>query len=179
MRRILSAFGGLILAVLLSQFPEYAQQYTQRLGGAVDELRVLIAEFDTAASEAGLSRQQALARYTETNDSFIVGRGQSMTRTFARYEQLSEVLAELRGSSGWERFQQLPRYLDTEIGRRTMENFQPGVPVTLEGLAYAGAGFLGGYLIVSALVTLVLLPFRAFWRRRRERRYAPDPSASV
>jgi hypothetical protein len=40
MRRSLSLLGGLGLGLALSQFPEYAQQYTQRLGGAVDELRI-------------------------------------------------------------------------------------------------------------------------------------------
>ena len=51
MRRMLATIGGLGLAVTMSQFPEYAQQYTQRLGGAVDELRVVTEDFDRAENE--------------------------------------------------------------------------------------------------------------------------------
>ena len=39
MRRALSVLGGLALGFGFAQFPEYAQQYEQRLGGAVDEVR--------------------------------------------------------------------------------------------------------------------------------------------
>ena len=79
MRRAVASIGGLGLALALSQFPEYAQQYTQRLGGAVDELRVITEEFDRAASAGGLGRDAALARYNSSNDEFLAGRGTSMT----------------------------------------------------------------------------------------------------
>ena len=160
MRRMLSTVGGIALALVVSQFPEYAQQYTQRLGGAVDELRVLTAEFDTAATEAGLSRTEALERYAATPDAFVAGRGLSMQATFVRYETLSATLAEIRGASGWERFTLLPRYLDSDIGRRTLEHYQSAVPVTMEGFAYAFGGFVLGYGALYALLSLVLLPFR-------------------
>ena len=96
MRRSLSVAGGLILAVVLSQFPEYAQQYQQRLGGAVDELHVITADFDNAATGAGLTRDEALARYAHAPDAFIAGRGTNMAATFARYAQLSAALARMR-----------------------------------------------------------------------------------
>lgn len=160
MRRTVSVIGGIGLGIALSQFPEYAQQYTQRLGGAVDELRVITAEFDQAATTAGLTREQAIGRYTATQDSFITGRGESMAGTFSRYELLRATLAEIEGASGWERFQNLPRYFDTDIGARTLDNFKPAVPVTLEGLAYAGAGLVLGYLVTSGLVRFAMLPFR-------------------
>ena len=73
MRRTLSLFGGLALGLALSQFPEYAQQYTQRLGGAVDELRAVTRQFDAAATAAGLSREQALARYGLSTDTPVTG----------------------------------------------------------------------------------------------------------
>jgi hypothetical protein len=165
MRRTLSVLGGIGLGIMLSQFPEYAQQYTQRLGGAVDELRIITAEFDGAATAAGLSREQAIGRYTATQDSFVAGRGQSMAHTFSRYETLRATLAEIEGQNAWERFQSLPRYFDTDIGGRTLDNFKPAVPVTMEGFAYAGAGFLIGYLLTSGLVRFAALPFR---RRSRQ-----------
>jgi hypothetical protein len=166
MRRSLSVLGGLCLAALLSQFPEYAQQYTQRLGGAVDELRAITMEFDSAASAAGLTRQQALAHYAQSPDSFLEGRGGSMTGTFARYDQLSLTLTELRQAGPLQRLEHLPDYLDSDVGKRTLDDFQPALPETNEGLLYALAGFALGYVIVSVLCSLIMLPFRRRWRHR-------------
>jgi len=160
MRRIIAGIGGLGLAVTLSQFPEYAQQYTQRLGGAVDELRVITEEFDRAALEGGLDRATALGRYETSQDAFLAGRGTSMAATFRRYEQLSAMLARLEGADAVERFRSLPAYLDSDIGRRTLENYQPAVPVTIEGVLYAGGGLILGYLVLSGLWRFVTLPFR-------------------
>jgi len=168
MRRIIAGIGGLALGVALSQFPEYAQQYTQRLGGAVDELRVITADFDREAQAAGLDRQTALERYAAANDDFLAGRGTSMTATFQRYEMLSATLARIESAGPAERFQSLPAYLDSDIGRRTLENYQPAVPVTVEGVLYAGGGFLLGYLTLSALWRLLSMPVKQL----RKRRYA-------
>lgn len=160
MRRIIAGIGGLGLALVLSQFPEYAQQYTQRLGGAVDELQREVAQFDADATAGGLDRAQALERYTVSNDDFLAGRGQSMTYTLQRYDELSATLTRIRNAGPIERFQQLPSYLDSDIGGRTLEAYQPAMPVTIEGLVYAGGGFAAGYLIISALLRLCSLPFR-------------------
>jgi len=165
LRRLIAGAGGIGLALVLSQFPEYAQQYTQRLGGAVDELRVITEDFDRAAEAGGLDRAQALERYNASNDAFLAGRGTSMTATFQRYDQLSETLLRIEGAGPVERLQALPAYLDTDIGRRTLENYRPAVPVTMEGILYAGAGFILGYLMISALVRFFALPFK----RRRDR----------
>jgi hypothetical protein len=160
MRRILSIIGGLALGLVLSQFPEYAQQYTQRLGGAVDELRIITEDFDRAATTAGLTRVEALGRYAGSADTFLVDRGLSMAATFARYEHLGAALARIRAADALGRFTLLPEFLDTQIGARALADFKPAVPVTMEGFAYAGGGFLIGYMLVSALARLLLLPFR-------------------
>lgn len=164
MRRTLGIIGGLGLGLVLSQFPEYAQQYTQRLGGAVDELRIITAEFDAAATAAGMTRETALGRYAAASDDFLQGRGVSMQHTFDRYTELSAMLERIRGADAVARLTMLPQFMDTEIGGRALENFQPAVPVTPEGLAYGAGGFLLGYLVTSGLVRFLMLPFR-----RRER----------
>jgi hypothetical protein len=166
MRRSLSVIGGMVVAALVSQFPEYAQQYEQRLGGAVDELRIIVTEFELAATNFGLTRDEALARYAATDDEFIRGRGISMARIISRYETLSATLSEIGGATGWQRFQRLPEYLDSEIGARALENFEPAVPLTPEGVVYGLAGFISGYLALSGLVRFIMLPFR---RRRPSR----------
>ncbi len=170
MRRSFGVLGGVALAIVFSQFPEYAQQYTQRLGGAVDELHTITADFDVHATAAGLTHDQAIARYENSTDKFLAGQGQDMAATFTRYQSLSATLAEVKGADAWRRFRHLPDYLDSDIGARTLDSFQPALPVTPEGLTYAAIGFVLGYVIFSALWSLLMLPFKLFWPRRRYER---------
>ena len=160
MRRFVAGIGGIGLAVVLSQFPEYAQQYTQRLGGAVDELRREVEQFDAQALAGGLTRAEALDRYSASNDEFLAGRGVSMAGTIQRFEYLSTTLEQVQGAGPIERFQQLPAYWDTDIGMRTLDNYKPAVPVTMEGIFYAGGGFILGYLLTSGVWRFLALPFR-------------------
>jgi len=165
MRRSVALLGGVVLAFMASQFPEYAQQYTQRLGGAVDELRSITARFDAQATAAGLTRDQAIAHYAASPDSFLKEQGGSMTKTFARYQQLTTLLAEVRGDGPIDRLRHLPDYFDTDIGARTLDDFKPAVPATEEGLLYALVGLIVGYALTSALWSLLMLPFRLLFRR--------------
>src|SRR5690606_5933775 len=122
-----------------------------------DELRVITEDFDRAAEAGGMERQAALDRYAISSDDFLAGRGDSMARTFLRYEDLSRTLARIEGAGPLERLQSLPAYLDSDVGRRTLENYRPAMPVTVEGVLYAGTGFMLGYLVLSALVRFCAL----------------------
>jgi hypothetical protein len=160
MRRFVGLAAGILVAAAFGQFPEYAQQYTQRLGGAVDELRVIVANFDAQATQNGFDRAEALRRYEIAGDTFLVAQGTDMARTISRYDDLSAALVELENATPFERLQNLPLYLDTDIGARTLEAYRPAVPVTVEGFAYAAAGLALGYLLASAVFRLFALLFR-------------------
>ncbi len=162
MRRALSILGGLALGFGFAQFPEYAQQYEQRLGGAVDELRIIVDDFDRGAASFGLSREDALLRYALSPDDFIVDRGLSMRQILVRYDRLSADLAQLQQAGPIQRAQLLPSYLDSDVGARALENFQPGVPATGEALAWGLTGTLVGYVLLYPFFGFVTLPFR--WR---------------
>ncbi|MEO8758437.1 MAG: DUF2937 family protein [Devosia sp.] len=163
MRRIIATVGGLALGLCFSQFPEYAQQYEQRLGGAVDELRAITTEFDSASQQAGLTREQAFSRYEAAPDGFLAGRGLSMQAIFARYDELQTDLADLQGASPLQRLEHLGQYLDSGVGARALQNYKPAVPVTPEGLAWGLAGLVLGYFGLYPLLGFLTLPFR--WRR--------------
>ena len=165
MRRTLAVLGGLGLAAVFAQFPEYAQQYEQRLGGAVDELRIIVADFDADAQKFGLSREEALHHYAVSPDTFLVARGTSMASTLARYAKLSAQLSDLAGADPWTRATHLNDYLDTQISAQALAAFKPAVPVTLEGAMWGLAGFALGYGALAAFLSFLTLPFR--WRRGR------------
>ena len=175
MRRMLATVGGLALGLCFSQFPEYAQQYEQRLGGAVDELRIITSEFDDAAQQAGLTREQAFGRYEASPDTFLAGRGVSMQAVFARYGALKTDLSDLQGAGPLQRLEHLGQYLDSEVGARALQNYKPAVPVTPEGLLWALAGFLAGYVVLYPLLGFLTLPFR--WRRGQVPHHKAFPRA--
>ena len=163
MRRTLAVLGGLGLAAVFAQFPEYAQQYEQRLGGAVDELRIIVADFDADAQKFGLSRDEALHHYAISPDAFLVARGESMARTLARYGKLNAQLIDLAGADPWTRVTHLNDYLDSQISSQALAAFKPAVPVTGEGVMWGIAGFVLGYALLAAFLSFLTLPFR--WRR--------------
>ena len=165
MRRTLAVLGGLGLAAVFAQFPEYAQQYEQRLGGAVNELRIIVADFDADAQKFGLSREEALRHYAVSPDAFLVARGQSMARTLARYARLNGQLLDLAAADPWTRVTHLNDYLDSEISSQALAAFKPAMPVTGEGVMWGIAGFLLGYGLLAAFLSFLTLPCR--WRRGR------------
>ena len=160
--RALSLAAGLAGGTAVAQFPEFSQQYLQRLSGAVDELETVVADFDRSADRAGLSREAALQELSGT--VFLDGRQVDMSRTISRYERLKEERLALANSTAITRLFAAPRVADEEIARRTWEDYKPAIPTTAEGLGFAAAGFLAGFFALRWTLGLILIPFRG--RRR-------------
>jgi hypothetical protein len=151
--------GAVVLGVGMSQFPEFTQQYQQRLGGAVDELRIITQEFDRAAADQGLNRDEALAAYT--GSEFLEIRAQDLQATFTRYGRLSKDLRILESSGSLDRLKNFTHMTDSKLVERTWQAFKPAVPVTSEGLTFAGLGGIAGFAGFAGLSRLV-------FRRRRK-----------
>ncbi len=160
--RTLTLAGGLASAAATSQFPEFSQQYMQRLGGAVDALGKVVADFDASAAASNLSRGEALAQMQGT--PFLERRGADMARSIGRYERLSDDLAILEGQGPFMRAYNATRFTDTEIAQAAWEAYQPAVPVSFAGLTFAGVGFVLGGLAIGLVMGLLRMPFR----RRRD-----------
>lgn len=160
MLRSLMFAGGLAGALTTSQFPEFSQQYTQRLGGAVDALGEVVADFDASATASGLSRAQALAELQGT--PFLERRRSDMARSIARYGRLSTDLGALEGQGPFMRAYNAARFTDGDIARAAWTAYQPALPLNFAGLIFAAAGFVLG----SAAFGLVLRLLRAPFRRR-------------
>ena len=156
--RALVIAGGLAGGAATSQFPEFSQQYLQRLGGAVDELQQVARDFDASARAVGLSRQDALAQMTGT--PFLERRRVDMTSTLNRYETLSASLARLEGQGPFMRAYYLPQMRDVSIAREAWNVYQPAVPLNFAGAIFAGAGFLLGAFAIWAVLRIMFFPFR-------------------
>ena len=63
------AFAIAVLAGLIgSQAPEFAQQYRQRLGGALEELNRIVSEFDSEVQRQNLTGAEGLKRLEDNSD---------------------------------------------------------------------------------------------------------------
>ena len=141
--RVLALAGGVSGAVGLAQFPEFSQQYLQRLAGQVDALTVVVRDFDATAQRNGLTREDALGQMT--GNAFLDDRQKDLRRTFLRHARLSDNLVALREAGPLERMLMPQRLGDGETLAATWSDFRPAAPVTPEGLAAAGVGFVRGW----------------------------------
>lgn len=157
--RVLTLAGGLSGAAALSQFPEFSQQYAQRLGGAVDELRLFISDFDADAARVGLERETALVELAEAG-ALGAARAETMRATIERYDRLETALVDMKDAGPFMRAYHAAHLNDLDIAQAAWVEFKPAVPLTFEGAVFSGAGLVSGWLVISMLIGLIRLPFR-------------------
>jgi hypothetical protein len=162
MIRVLCLVGGVAGAAGLSQYPEFSQQYMQRLGGQVDELSRQVKEFDATALQDGLGREEMLEAMAVT--PLMQGQEAMWRRTIARHVRLDENLAALQAASPIQRILMPHRMTDVATFQAAWQDFTPAVPISTAGAAAAGTGFVGGWAVIGTVLSLLALPFR---RNRR------------
>jgi hypothetical protein len=158
MIRALILAGGVAGAAGLSQFPEYSQQYNQRLAGAVDELSRVVADFDASAAAEGLSREAALAQMVGT--PFVERRQADMRRSFDRHARLSADLSALQNAGPFMRAYHAARLTDREIAARAWGDFRPALPLDFAGILFGLAGFVMGGGVTAFVLALARWPLR-------------------
>lgn len=160
MTGLLRLIVAVALAVALSQFPAFSDQYVQRLGGQVDALSRVVADFDDSARRAGLDREQALSDLGGT--AFRDAHQADMRRIFVRLDHARADLVMLRLAAPLERMLLPHRLRDTDTLAATWGDFRPAVPVTAAGLIAAAIGFMLGWVLTG----LLLMPLTAVGRKR-------------
>jgi hypothetical protein len=163
--RTLAIGLGLIAALIASQLPEFTQQYRQRLGGAIDEVRTVVARFDADARINSLTRRDALAKLAQSQDDLVRRRAQDVVANVSRLEALEAQARAMRDAGPVARVGYFMRYADPALVQATMKDFEPALPVTSEGAIATAAGFVAGWGVVQ----LAAWPLRR-WRETRVRR---------
>ena len=159
--RLLSLAAGLAAGVATSQAPGFTLQYMQNLDGRVAELRVIVERFEENIARIGYDRMAALGECAEADPERLLGvLCDGIVQDIARYERLSAHQAELTAAAGWARPAVLARTVDRDIAESVMDRFEPAVPATATGAGYAGAGFVGGWGLLTVLGGLLTAPFR-------------------
>lgn len=168
MFRVLRTLGlalGLLVGAIAAQVPEFAQQYAQRLGGTLDELRRVVSGFEADAVATGRSRDDAVARLRSDGDALVARRGEAARQDIARLAALTrqrQALAEAAGPLG--RVVVLLRDPDLALARATYQDYAPAIPTTADGVT---AGLLGFLVAWAGLRLLVDLGQRVVGRRTR------------
>jgi len=157
--RFLGVFDGLIDrllcvlgAVLLSQGPEFMQQYLQRLGGHLNESQRQLVSYQDAANKVGLPLSKFIEQTEANPDAGVSHLGKVMSSAAHRSASLQAAHDALRNASPWARPFAFMRHVDVDIARNTWSAYKPAVPVTVEGLLYALFGMLLFLLIYHGAV---------------------------
>jgi hypothetical protein len=154
-----------VLAGLIgSQGPEFAQQYRQRLGGALEELNRIVAEFDAEVRRKDLTRAEGLSRLEHNDDPLARERGADMGHAIERAQRLNAQIQAMNSSGPLMRLYVVATNFDPEIARSTLDNYEPAEPLSLGALMAAGLAAFCGW----TATLLIAWPFR-----RRSRLQAP------
>jgi len=165
--RFLALGAGLFGGIVLSQAPEMTQQYGQRIGGALDELRVIVENFDREAAENKIDRGKALTLYGASGEPFLRSQGVSMQQTIARFETLEAQNETLSSALPVLKPFVLIREADSAILANAWRDFVPAVPLSIPGLVWAAIGFISGWILLRTLAFLS----RGAYRLGAGRRY--------
>lgn len=154
---VLAIAGGLVA----SQIPELAQQYRQRLGGAIDELQRIIDNFDADSAKSGYDRTGALAVMARNEEPLVRDQSLRMAETIVRHARLVSQREAFATSGPFVRLAAFAEDYDPPLVQSTLRDFEPAVPATIEGVLFGIGGFAIVYVVLRALGWL----FRP--RRRR------------
>jgi Protein of unknown function (DUF2937) len=167
------ALGVALIAGLIgSQGPEFAQQYRQRAGGALDELKRIVAEFDAEAASERITPSEGVARLEVDSDPLARRRGEDIARTIKRAARLEEQLEAMASAGPLRRLLVMVEDFDPQIARRTLDDYELAAPLSFEAVTAAGVAAVFGW----AAVELCAWPLR---RRSRLRTETAQPVEAV
>jgi hypothetical protein len=160
---------SIVGAVAFAQFPQFLQQYVQRMGGHISELEGQVGFMSKSAEASSLTLQEYIQKFTESKlDPVFSRQGMIMQNMVDRYNQLSSALNSLQDATIYKKPLIFITHLSTDIAHETWNTYQPGVPTTLEGLAYAAVGMIFGTLTFLLLKFIIKSIFRKIFPKKQK-----------
>lgn len=129
-----------VFAVAAAQFPIFYADYANTLAGATAEAKVRYDELAAAADRQHLSVDGFIEHHLSNADPTIRESGEIHRTTITRYKNLQSALDDVRGAEIWRKPVVIAQHWDPTIARAT--KFEPGLPMTSEGLIFGFAGLL-------------------------------------
>lgn len=153
-------------ALVFSQAPQYFSQYTQRLAGHVDEIKIHTASIRYAAEKSGKELIEYVQKFSLHQDLDVSLQGDMMQRILNRQIDLSQTYLAMQESTPFSRPFVFFKHFNPDIAKATLVNFHPGLVFTTEGLIYAVIG-MGVGLSLFQLITFMVK--KALVKNRRIR----------
>ncbi len=177
-KRVLVLCVGVVCAAGASQAPEFTQQYLQRLGGWVDSYKDRVARLDLRAAQFEMKREQYIAALRASEDPKVREEAANIATWPVYLERYSEMQRILQNSPAWmQPIRLMQNYGDpafAPIVRSTFDEYKAGAPITAEGAAFGGAGFVAGWILTVIGTALVRAPINMIRRRREPAKKLPN-----
>lgn len=152
--RLANALFGGAGALAAGQAPAFYAQYLQRLGGRLDQAVAAVERVRADAAGRGETLEDYIALSLSDASTRAQEAGQRALEAVQIRDALREAYAALTVARPLERPVVFVEYLDTGLAQATLNDFAPALPVSLEGLIYAGAGLLIGLGLLAGLETV-------------------------
>ena len=160
--RICAVGCGLLGGLVASQGPEFSQQYRQRLGGGIDELKQVVGRFEADARAQGETPESAVTRLRGNADELAGRQGAAMQGNIDRLGNPETHRQKMLDAGPFGRVALMVRDGDVDIMNAAYRDFEPAVPVTQEGLVSTAFGFV----VVWGAILLLASFARSLFRRR-------------
>ena len=177
-KKLLVLCVGLVCGAGASQGPEFTQQYLQRLGGWVDSYQDMVSRLDLRAKQFDLTREQYIAALLASTDPKVRKEAANIETWPVYLKKYTEMQKMLQNGASWmQPFTLLQNYNDpafSPIIQATLAEYKPGAPITSEGAAFGGAGFIGGWLLTAIAAAMLGAPINMIRRRREKPKNLPN-----
>jgi hypothetical protein len=155
MRTSLLVAISVVFAALFGQAPEFAQQYAQRLGGAIDELDRIVRHFDEDSLRSGYDRPGALALMGRNQEQLVRDQATRMSETIDRLANLRAQQSAMNQGGSLTHVVAFATGYDQDIATRTWRDFRFALPISIDAMLFMSAGFIASLLLLwSAAVGL-------------------------
>src|SRR5260370_38592423 len=140
MRSSLLVAISVVFAALFGQAPEFAQQYAQRLGGAIDELDRIARHFDEDSLRSGYDRPGALALMGRNQEQLVRDQATRMSETIDRLANLRAQQTAMNQRGPFTRIFAFAVGYDRELASRTWRDFDFALPLSIDAILFTCIG---------------------------------------
>jgi hypothetical protein len=164
--------GAILGAFSFSQIPMYIQSYFLQLYGHLAELQYQIEQMRIAAMQNGKTLEQFIQKFVTSSDPDYKAEGELMNSMVERSDTFAQNLYALQKANLWEQPVIFFKTADWSIAQATLDTYEVGLPLNVDGGLFAFIGLVLGYIVVYTFRTslwLLTYPFvKLFSRKPKE-----------